>query len=334
MYVGAKVVVFPHMKSTDSKMTTAMGNSVFLFLTFIIVFCVVDLTFCKRHGADDGDSGRSRHSSCDVQQHLSDINDSLAVLPEIMSILSRMDEELADLKEQVQNQGNLASQSMGQSEEDIEDCSGVSETGQYAITPPVTGETFPVVCDMDTKPGGWIVIQRRFDGSVSFDRTFDEYENGFGSLDGEFWLGLKKLNILTNSTKQWEFRVDLEDFEGNQGYAVYDQFKVGDAASFYPLDIGSYIDGDAGDSIKRQYRSGIPFTTKDQDNDDSKTNNCGISSRSGWWHKACTFANVNGLYLGPHVVSPGGIYWVDWKQFHMLKGTELKIRPVTDNQAR
>lgn len=33
------------------------------------------------------------------------------------------------------------------------------------------------------------VFQRRFDGTESFDRTWLEYEEGFGSAAGEFWLG-------------------------------------------------------------------------------------------------------------------------------------------------
>ena len=33
------------------------------------------------------------------------------------------------------------------------------------------------------------VIQRRTDGSENFDKTFLEYENGFGNFTNEFWLG-------------------------------------------------------------------------------------------------------------------------------------------------
>ena len=33
------------------------------------------------------------------------------------------------------------------------------------------------------------VFQKRYDGSVDFTGTFKKYEDGFGALDGEFWLG-------------------------------------------------------------------------------------------------------------------------------------------------
>lgn len=33
------------------------------------------------------------------------------------------------------------------------------------------------------------MIQRRMDGSVNFYRGWDEYRNGFGNVDSEFWIG-------------------------------------------------------------------------------------------------------------------------------------------------
>ena len=43
-----------------------------------------------------------------------------------------------------------------------------------------------VYCDTSKGGGGWLVVQRRQDGSVDFNRNWLEYEDGFGKLTGEF----------------------------------------------------------------------------------------------------------------------------------------------------
>jgi len=64
-----------------------------------------------------------------------------------------------------------------------------------------------VYCDTHSQGGGWLVIQRRIDGSVDFNRNWTESEDGFGTLPvddkdttGEFWIGLYSLHCLTGSS--------------------------------------------------------------------------------------------------------------------------------------
>ena len=67
-----------------------------------------------------------------------------------------------------------------------------------------------VYCDTTSGGGGWTVIQRRRDGSVEFrGRDWVEYEDEFGNLHGEFWLGLRSMYCLTNQGS-WELRIDYQ----------------------------------------------------------------------------------------------------------------------------
>ena len=94
-------------------------------------------------------------------------------------------------------------------------------------------------CDQTTDGGGWTVLQKRIDGSVDFYRDWAAYKNGFGNLNGEFWLGLDKIHRLTNSDT-YKLRVDLEDWQGETRFAKYTSFAISNEATNYKLSLGSY----------------------------------------------------------------------------------------------
>ena len=82
---------------------------------------------------------------------------------------------------------------------------------------------------------------------MDFFRPYASYRRGFGSLEGEFYLGNDYLHRLTTQD-EYELRIDLEDFEGNVKYAVYDLFEIGGVNENYTLRIGEYS-GNAGKMI-------------------------------------------------------------------------------------
>ena len=116
--------------------------------------------------------------------------------------------------------------------------SGKKFSGVYKINPDGLGE-FEVFCDQKSAGGGWTVFQKRRDGSVDFFRAWDDYERGFGNLNGEFWLGLDKIHRLTVSGG-YKLRVDLEDHQGKTAFAEYSSFAVTSERAKYQLSLGSY----------------------------------------------------------------------------------------------
>ena len=201
---------------------------------------------------------------------------------------------------------------------------GQNTSGIYTIKPD-NQTSFQVYCDMDTDGGGWTMFQRRMDGFVNFNQTWNVCENGFGNLTGEYWLGLSYIHRLTASASQ-ELRVDLEDFENNTAYALYENFTVAGAADQYRLQVSGY-NGTAGDAMSSS--SGYRFSTKDRDNDISGGLNCALHYKGPWWHWVCSWANLNAkYYFTPTVTSDScGVTWFQWKNsWYSLKKANMKVR--------
>ena len=108
----------------------------------------------------------------------------------------------------------------------------------YKINPDGLDE-FEVFCDHKTAGGGWTVFQKRLDGSVDFFRSWNDYKQGFGNPNGEFWLGLDRIHRLTVSGG-YKLRVDLEDHQGKTVFAEYNSFAVASEGAKYKLSLGSY----------------------------------------------------------------------------------------------
>jgi len=218
---------------------------------------------------------------------------------------------------------------------DIKDLVPNSVSGIYRIE--VDGEKLEVRCEMNSASGGWTVFQNRYDGSVNFNRSWTSYEQGFGELDGEFWLGLKNLNKLTKNSVN-DLRIDMSTFDGKKKYAEYKEFRVGDASQNYKLLFknGSYT-GDAGNGLA-YHTIGMGFSTFDNDNDDYECTNCAAKFGGGgnWWGW-CLDQNINGKYGERRQNSSGGewnhfehIWWnhFDNNRWLLLKTVRLMIRPA------
>ena len=90
---------------------------------------------------------------------------------------------------------------------------------------------------MDTDKGRWNVMQRnKKDNPISFDKSWAQYDEGFGELETEFWYRLKGISCLTQSG-QWEVRIDIQNSDKTWTYYHYNTFSVGNANAGYPLTI-------------------------------------------------------------------------------------------------
>ncbi|XP_033643308.1 microfibril-associated glycoprotein 4-like [Asterias rubens] len=222
---------------------------------------------------------------------------------------------------------------------------GFRESGVYDIYPeyPEVMEPMKVYCDQVTDGGGWIVFQRRRDGLQSFEKTWDEYAQGFGNLSTEFWLGNNNLRILTKPKKSLGslggnvvLRAEVTDWADLKAFSKYNTFTV--TGDLYTLTAEDFDESStAGDGLA--YQTGMDFTTIDRDNDEASGGNCAEWMRGGFWFNYCHTANPNGPYLqrgGPYgAFTPGTDQGVSWTTYtghgreprqYSLKGTEMKLR--------
>ena len=72
---------------------------------------------------------------------------------------------------------------------------------------------------------------------MNFKRSWDQYENGFGSLNTEFWIGLRNIHCLTTRDEA-DLIINLQEDNGNGMTWTYHTFRVNGSNDKYRLEIG------------------------------------------------------------------------------------------------
>lgn len=197
----------------------------------------------------------------------------------------------------------------------IRDCSCFNDVKtdssfQREIQPVPGGGKFTALCYPDIDGLIWTSIlfrEGQTPGSVSFDRTFADYENGFGAgpmpsgfYTADFFLGLKRLNALTKATKM-RLKAILWDKDYNEYNVYYNTFAVSDAKSQYTLFLGSLNQSISDEGVMTLFHcdsDGQPFSARDKDN----SQRCASKHKGGWWMRpksygtSCSNLNAHGPY--------------------------------------
>ncbi|KAI5614625.1 angiopoietin-related protein 3 precursor, partial [Silurus asotus] len=210
------------------------------------------------------------------------------------------------------------------------DCSEVFNRGQrksgvYPIKPN-TSEPFDVYCEISSERAA-TVIQRRMNGTVDFDQTWDKYEIGFGNLENEFWLGLAKIYSIARQGV-YILSIELEDWKDERRLIEY-MFTLEGPASHYTIHL-TYLFGNLPDALSNH--TGMMFSTKDKDNDNLDESSCARNYSGGWWFNGCGGTNLNGRFTWMRSRNRNprrkGIYWRPSNgSSYTLKFTKISIRP-------
>ncbi|XP_067685937.1 microfibril-associated glycoprotein 4-like [Haliotis asinina] len=171
----------------------------------------------------------------------------------------------------------------------------------FMIHPKNAPRPFLVYCYM-RKSGTRMYIMRN-EGALDFSRSWLDYKTGFGSLSGDFWLGLDHIHYLTHG-RPLKLCVKIITRMPNDEYPTrkhyYKNLTVGDESTGYVLNFSEaansndpFILGDCLTPMK-----GKKFSTFDVDNDDDPRRNCAASHQGAWWFTACGDCNPAGPITG------------------------------------
>jgi len=185
-------------------------------------------------------------------------------------------------------------------------------------------------------PAGEIMLKRIAGSSPKyFNKTFDEYEQGFSS-NGEIWLGLEKIHNLTTS-RSYGLIVKMTAWNDTEYIAVYDSFMVGPGDG-YTLALSGFNSSFSTLGDAMAYHNGMKFSTWDRDQDMNEVSCSRSYNDGGWWFNWCHRTYPTGLnsdvpqtgftYITWAILVDGlpvDGYWNNWK------GSEFILVPSKED---
>lgn len=151
------------------------------------------------------------------------------------------------------------------------------KTGIYQITTFVNDQKVSLWCEDDKT-----LIQRRRSTSNAdttyFEKSWDEYKNGFNNGKDNIWIGLDVAHLLTT---YYDYTV-LDITVNSERQETYQGFTIGPEENGYEV---PYI-GTNGASLR--------FSAGKVDNDNKVNEACVENHSGGWWYDQCGDWNLNG----------------------------------------
>ena len=187
-----------------------------------------------------------------------------------------------------------------------------------------------VSCDQETDGGGWMIYQRRLDGSVDFQRNWLSYKQGFGIIGNdttEMWMGNENVFQMLQAygSSECELRIEATSFDGDSCWATCHPFQMKPESNKYQMTWNTVDESIPGLGQNLSIHKNVEFSTFDEYSCDRY---CVANYKGGWWFKRCAAIFFNGVYIPNKQVSDKSIFVSAFKGKTTLQRSCMMFRPI------